>query len=366
MQVFNAANAWLNHKRIERNKHAKYLLQRVRFSLLTIPALNNILDNNLWITENVECTDVINKAIRNKKPPHSETVKSINRYCSQENFNILLVGGKNCENKILRNAFTIDAYNLSLKNNLSPFKHKRKFLKVVCVKGEMYVFNAHVHGNLSVMDIEKYSPVTNAWDVIGQMYDRRRYYCACSFIDSFYVLGGVLNNYTNSCLVFNTTNKTWREVAGMYGGRDNASCAVFEGRIVITGGYNAIDGTLNTVEAYDHIDDSWEKMPSMNVRRCCHNSVVIKNKLFVVGDLSSQTNEVFDSCSKKFALLQHPSINLRPHLTADVTSIGNKLIMFSNYYGSVFIYDVENEVWSEKSCEATKHIKYFSCASLPQ
>ena len=54
LQVFNALNAWLNHNSIERSKYAKYLLQRVRLSLLTIPALNNILCKNLWITENDE------------------------------------------------------------------------------------------------------------------------------------------------------------------------------------------------------------------------------------------------------------------------------------------------------------------------
>ena len=54
LQVFNAMNAWLNHNSIERSKYAKYLLQRVRLSLLTIPALNNILCKNLWITENDE------------------------------------------------------------------------------------------------------------------------------------------------------------------------------------------------------------------------------------------------------------------------------------------------------------------------
>ena len=47
LQVFNVMSAWLNHKSIERSKHAKYLLQRVRLLLLTVPALNNILDKNL-------------------------------------------------------------------------------------------------------------------------------------------------------------------------------------------------------------------------------------------------------------------------------------------------------------------------------
>ena len=98
----------------------------------------------------------------------------------------------------------------------------------------------------------------------------------------------------------------------------------------------------------------------MNIERHSHKSVAIKNKFFVVGNVSSQTIEVFDSCSGNFALLQHPNIFF------DVTSIGNKVVIFSDKNRPVLLYDVENDAWSKKSCEPTKHIQYFSCANLPQ
>ena len=166
--------------------------------------------------------------------------------------------------------------------------------------------------------------------------------------------------------MFNTTNKAWTEVSRMNEAIHNASCVVFEGRIVFSGGYNINNGEINTVEAYDHIDDSWTNMPNMIAERCWHKSVAIKNKLFIVGNLSSHTFEVFDSFSKKFASLQHPSINSRIYKIADVTSIGNKVVIFNKGDGPVFLYDVENDAWSEKSCEATKHVEFFSCASIPQ
>ena len=363
LQVFNVMNAWLNHKRFERSKHAKYLLQTVRLSLLTVPALNNILDNNLWITENEECTYIINKAIRNKNPFNSSGAKSTNRYCSQKNFNILLVGGKNCKNEILRNVFTIDANNLSIINNLSPFKHERQFPKVVCVKGETYVFNGCDHRSMPVMNVEKYSHVTKTWNVISKMYDWRINCCACSFIDSFYVLGGFSNDYSNSCLVFNTTNETWKEIARMNEARSDASCVVFRGSVVVTGGFNKNDGILNTVEAYDHIDNSWSNMPSMIKRRYYHKSVAIKNKLFLVGGVLDCNIEVFDSHCNKFVLLRCPN-DLSYTKIADVASFANKVLIFSNKKGLVIRYDVENDVWSEKRCKSTKRIEYFSCVKV--
>ena len=44
-----------------------------------------------------------------------------------------------------------------------------------------------------------------------------------------------------------------------------AATAVFEGRVVVSGGYNDNEGLLNSVEAYDHIDYSWKYMPNMRV-----------------------------------------------------------------------------------------------------
>ena len=82
LQVFRAMNAWLNHNIIERSKYAKYLLQTVRLSLLTVPALNNMVDQNMWIVEDLECFDVIKKTIRNKKQFKYREAPSNNRHCS--------------------------------------------------------------------------------------------------------------------------------------------------------------------------------------------------------------------------------------------------------------------------------------------
>ena len=47
--------------------------------------------------------------------------------------------------------------------------------------------------------------------------------------------------------------------------RCNFSSAVFEGKIVVSGGFN--NETLNTVESYDHVAKSWTNMPNMVLGR---------------------------------------------------------------------------------------------------
>ena len=268
--------------------------------------------------------------------------------------------------QVVKDAFTINGTDFLSINSLPMINYERCRSKIVCIKGEIYIFGGIDDDTNPVMPVEKYSPDTNTWDVVAQMYDKRKGFCACSFINGIYVFGGFLEGEnTSSCLGLSTTNKMWREIARMNESRYNASCVVFEGKIVVTGGRNDNYIDLNTVEAYDHINDSWTKMPNMIEEKYCHKSVAIKNKLFIVSYLFTHTFEVFDSFSKKFALLQHPSISSRLYYIADVISIGNKIVIFSNRYGSVFLFDVEIDVWSEKSCDATKHIEYYSCASIP-
>ena len=70
-------------------------------------------------------------------------------------------------------------------------------------------------------------------------------------------------------------------------------------------------------------------------RKDCHKSVAIKNKLFIVGGFLNSNPEVFDSCSKKFALLRYNSANLRPKYISDITFYGSTILIFNNKNGSI-------------------------------
>ena len=63
--------------------------------------------------------------------------------------------------------------------------------------------------------------------------------------------------------MLNTRKNIWKEVSKMSSARGVASSVVFEGRVVVTGGWNNLAEETNLVEAYDHINDSWTSMPSM-------------------------------------------------------------------------------------------------------
>ena len=147
---------------------------------------------------------------------------------------------------------------------------------------------------------------------------------------------------------------------------------VFKGKIVVSGGLDVTWKDLNTVEAYDHVDNSWSYMPNIIHRRSLHRLVAIRNKLYVFGR-SLETCEVFDSSINTFSLLKSPSplLNMDTRLNINLTrpaviSIGNKILIFRNNTLKLTYFDLDKADWYEEPFELTKDIKYYLCLKLPK
>ena len=50
-------------------------------------------------------------------------------------------------------------------------------------------------------------------------------------------------------------------------------------------------------------------------------------------------------------------------ISFEAFSNGGELIVFTNHK-YVLVYDIENDKWRGKSCQATHRIEYFSCAKV--
>ena len=164
--------------------------------------------------------------------------------------------------------------------------------------------------------------------------------------------------------------------------RVNPSACVFEEKIIVSGGMQEADDdfvdfvnyfdnesfkTLNTVEAYDPIDDTWAEFPAMNYSRCLHKSFVVKNKLFVIAG-GTDINEVYDSTSKKFAVLE-PSFSLykiRENYPFAVFSVGYKFYVCFKDSSKIFCFDTLKSEWCEKPGIPKDYLTLFSAVQVPR
>ena len=363
VEIFNAAITWLKHNSEERSKYAKQLLLKVRFTLLSEPALKYISNCYSLFSKNQECPNILKEVYINPlKNKSSSCYKS--RYCGQNMFNFLLCGGYISESDIVLNT-VIKLIGIDFKKTKVNFSMliERKYSEAVCLKGDIYVFGGCNNACNVVKSVEKYSPCSNEWTVVTNMFDNRRYFCAREFMDKIYVFGGwYLQNFetTNSCLHFNTLEKKLKTIANMNEARFSAACIVFQEKIVVSGGKNDNEDDLNSVESYDVFANRWTPMPKTINDYSFHSLVVVKDKLFVIGQ-GTKSCEVFDNVCKKFVVFnQQPSINYNKSL-----SIGNKIVILQEKRSSIVCYDVDKDEWSEESCEVTKHLEGFSYVKFP-
>ena len=151
-----------------------------------------------------------------------------------------------------------------------------------------------------------------------------------------------------------------------------ASC-VFEKKIIVSGGVQNLDfgeenhQILNTVEAYDPIDNTWTEFPKMNYSRCSHMSVVINNKLFVIAG-GTDINEVYESTSKKFTALK-PSLglyNIGKNYPFAVFKISHKLFVYFSCSSNVFCFDTTKGQWYKNPSKLAEHLTLFSAFQVPR
>ena len=370
IEVYNAANRWLNHNIDERSKYAKNLLLKVRLTLLSDETIRLLLSGSAYFSRDKSCSKLLNDFLecKNSVCLSSFNIHNSSRYCSHNKFSIYTLGGIDITLRRKGNSVSsLDVYsNVSV---LPSMATERKFTGSsgysVCVRGDLYVFGGGVGINNSlVTSVEKYSVASKTWSQVAELYDYRWCFCVCAFMDKVFIFGGYETANHDFCLQFDTISCSWKKIAGMVHYRYCAACAVFMDRIVICGGYNNNNNfgvqNSNTVESYDVLPDKWSPMPNMNTKKDSHSLVVSKNKLFVISD-SPSTCEVFDNFSNKFITLSPPP-RLKDFFRA--TAIGNKVLIFPFNSLNLISYDVDRNKWSEEPCELTKNLYDFSCVKV--
>ena len=370
VEVFNAANIWLEHRIEERRWFAKQLLLKVRLTLLSEQALNHLLGFKSTFTGHPECVKTLKENLLCKEKCLPNKLSSY-RYCSQNMFSIMTCGGEEQEKRgdTVSEANKVWGGDLEKVEALSPMKKPRREFEAVCLKGEVYVFGGFNDDVNLVKTVEKYSPPTNTWTEIAETTDSRKEFCACAFMDKVFFFGGSCgNDVTNSCLQFDTKqvnckDNIWKEIAVMKEARYLAACAVFQGNIIVSGGLKNLNfyNSLRTVESYDVFADKWSSMPRMIRSRYYHKLSVVKDKLFVIGQGSDKNFEVFDNIGKQFVVLES---SLYIQWLNKSIAIGNKIIIILDDDFYAICYDVVDDKWSYVSCEIARNYK-FSSVKLP-
>ena len=237
------------------------------------------------------------------------------------------------------------------------------------IDAEVYLFGSDDWRRKDVILVQKYSVAENKWEKISGPYQHSRGYCICALMDKVYVIGGNINygGSKESCVGFSTKTHKWTKLEWMIEVTDCAACSLFEGRIVVSGGFplGRVPET-KTVTEYDHVADAWRRMPNMNSGKAIHQQVTVGSKLFVFG--WKVDNEVFDRFSNRFQVIKpHPECLKEVCLTLPrVVCVGRKIFFFGFKSKSMGEYDVEKDDWTKRPFEATSDIIGYDIFKIPR
>ena len=257
VEVYNAANKWLSHNIEDRSKFARKLLLKVRLNLLSEQCLKYLINEFSCISNNNDCFEVMKNRVSFYQ--NVSTVHNKNRECNQDMFNVLFFGGR--YKKAKKSTKQVKILN---RNNFDQLKDSPSMLeerhchKEVFLKEEVYVFSGLSSKKKYLKSVEKYSPVTKTWSYVCDLPDKRQGFCACAFMDHIYLFGGYASMFVklNSCLKFDAKTSKSKELAKMSETKSHTACAIYEEKIVVSGGFYQFPLYSNTVESYDVFRDT--------------------------------------------------------------------------------------------------------------
>ena len=176
---------------------------------------------------------------------------------------------------------------------------------------------------------------------IDSCLDKCELFCSCYFMKELFLVG---NRYFNkrSCLKYNFTLDKWTYLAEMNVKRYGAACTVFEGSIVVSGGVYK-NRASKIVEAYDYYENKWKFLPDMLQGRSSHSTIGFGNKLFVIGDRTCDSWQVFCSSTRQFSLIKHElKFPRKTYYIQGVCNVGDKIILvFADDKYEFVVYDTK-------------------------
>uniref|UniRef100_A0A3Q3NMH7 Kelch domain containing 8A n=1 Tax=Mastacembelus armatus TaxID=205130 RepID=A0A3Q3NMH7_9TELE len=184
-----------------------------------------------------------------------------------------------------------------------------------------YDANTHLLGNKlyvaggrqckrPVKAFEVYDTETRSWTTLPMMPCKRTYGGVMwDTAGKLCLLGGLRqggghqsSKFTKNVNIFDTNQGAWlksEETVAMKTKRADFAAAFLRGRMIVAGGLGHEPSALDTVEAFHPQKKKWERLAPMTFPRCSVSSIVIRDRLLVVGGVNQVQPGLMDAALLK-------------------------------------------------------------------
>ena len=199
---------------------------------------------------------------------------------------IYVVGGSDQTEKDLFERYDP---NTNTWHTLSPISSARDASAVSSLQGKLYTMGGSSNnGNLATVEI--YEPTSNSWTEGPSLPDVVKNACSITYGNRIYLVGGndadskIATNY-----MLEANANAWVAKAPMSVARAGQRLVIYEDRIWAMGGNDSdsSENTLNLVESYDPVSDSWRAEPSLPEKKHVASAWVANGKIYIAGGRSA-------------------------------------------------------------------------------
>lgn len=244
---------------------------------------------------------------------------------------------------------------------------QRNNMGVVGINDKVYVIGGDTYSSGTdtvYKDLNIYNTSNDTW-TIGASMSRNKLGFGCVAIGTkiYCISGG--NTYastSNYVDIYDTTTNTWSTGADIPTARRHFFCLAIGTKIYCIGGEQYVSTTVksvNAVEIYDTINNTWTTGASMPTAREYVGGYVLNNKIYCFGGdttTTQSTSEVYDITTNSWSA--GPAIP--PMLYFSYQYLNNKLYCFG--LEKLYIYDIATSTWHQNVSLPTGRY-YLNCVT---
>ena len=295
-----------------------------------------------------------------------------NRYCNQEEFDVVICGGRNHKCAAESEVCKLKGPEFQSSVLMSRVLSGRNWCKSAVIGTDIYVLYGHDECDGRKSSFEMYSAKKKHLKTLKPIHFSQFNNSVCTFMKAIYIVGGSIEAiyseyHTNEVYKYEISENEWHQVASLQSKRSEPACTVFEGKIVVSGGIVRTLGDLEilrSVESYDHHVNKWTFISNMVKAKFGHFSVSMGNKMFVVGRNSLTRVEVFDSVSRQFTMT---TLYLPRTRVSDIKAFGvnDKIyIITSEFY--MYVFNINENILTLKGKMPNRSLNYADLLKYPK
>jgi len=195
-----------------------------------------------------------------------------------------VVGGR-------QNIFRIDLSTRKQWEKMNVLQHEHSLLSD---GSNLYVLNE----NLSVM----FNPETKKWVSLPQMRRKRMNYATAIIGNKIYMMGGVDSEFQiplSTVEIYDIITQSWSRGPDLPMQLEGAAATVLGQYVILTGGYNEIDGMTSYCHVFDTIIQEWFRSHVMLPKPCCQHGCVSVGDSKLVLVVGSEKSPIVTTINRK-------------------------------------------------------------------